>query len=385
MRHRNTIFASLLKVLPQRQFKTNVKRHGGDRYVKGLRTWDQLLALIYAQLTGASSLRGLVANWNANSEHHYHLGTREVRRSTLSDANNQRPVEIFADLFAQVSARAGRVLKREGGEMVRLIDSSPIPLGQLFECARWNGRTKGMKLHVVYDPDGDHPRLVEITPANINDVNVGRDFTIEPGATYVYDKAYADYDWWGRLHDNNCIFVTRPKTNVSFEIIATRSGPYRPGDGYTVLEDALVAHATRSHNRLAMPLRLIKVQRHQDGRELTLVTNDLERPADAIATLYKTRWQIELLFRWIKQHLKIGVFLGRSENAVRIQILVAMITFLLLRTAARANGADLSAIRFAQLIGANLFARKDIAHVDKPPKRLHHPPYVHPDQMRFAC
>lgn len=385
MHHANTIFASILKALPRRQFEAIVKHHGGDRYVKTLRTWDQFVALIYGQLSHASSLRALELGWNANAHHHYHLGAGALRRSTFADANKRRPARIFADVFNKLSGLAERRLKSEGCEVIRLIDSSPVPLGELFKWARWNGRTKGLKLHVVYDPKADHPRLAELTPANVNDVNVGRDVAPEPGATYVFDKGYADYAWWQTLHDADCRFVTRPKNNVRFKVIAKRHGPFKPGDGYTVLDDNVVEHNTCSHRKLAMALRLITVRRHQDGREMVLISNDLERSADAIAMLYKKRWQIELLFRWIKQHLKIRSFLGRSENAVRIQVLVAMITFLLLRIAAKANANALSPIRFAELIGAGLFERRDITHIDKPPERRKKAIYTHPNQMRFAC
>ena len=304
-----------------------------------------------------------------------------MRRSTLADANQRRASEIFSDAFNWLSGLADRKLKSEGQEVVRLIDSSPIPVGELFKWASWNGRTKGLKLHVVFDPNADHPRIAELTPANLNDVNVGREITLEPGATYVFDKGYADYTWWQKIHDTGCTFVTRCKTNVRFEVIETRHGPYKPGDGYTVLEDDVVEHQTAGHIKLAMRLRRITVERHQDGRTLTFISNDLERTADDIAMLYKKRWDIELLFRWVKQHLKIRTFLGRSENAVRTQVLIAMITYLLLRIAAKAHSVSLKPIRFAELVGQCLFERKPLTHIDKPPPNRQRPRYAHPDQL----
>lgn len=386
MRHQNTILASLLKPLSRRRFDASVRRHGGDRYVKAMPTWNQFVTMIFGQLSNASSLRGLEAGWNANAHCHHHLGAAgPLRRSTLADANKRRSPEIFAETFNWLSGLADAKLKAEGREVVRLIDSSPIPVGELCKWASWNGRTKGLKLHVVFDPHADHPRICELTPANVNDVEVGRDIALEPGATYVFDKAYVDYGWWQEMHDSSCIFVTRPKNNVGFKVIETRLGPRKPGDGYTVIEDAIVEHKTRSHTKLAMKLRRIKVRRHRGSQVLTLISNDLERTADEIAMLYKKRWQIELLFRWIKQHLKVAKFLGRSENAVRIQLLIAMITYLLLRLAARAHCVKLEAIRFAELIGQCLFERKDLTHIDKPPPRpWRRPAYANPEQLTLA-
>jgi putative transposase len=164
-----------------------VDRHDGDAYDKSFRSWDHLIALVYAQLAGINGLRALEAGFNANPQHHYHLGTGELCRSTLSDANARRPAGIFAQVFAMLSASADRQTRREGAEMVRLIDASPIPLSKVCEWAKWNGRIRGMKLHVVYDPLADVPTCVEITPANVNDVEIGGQVAIEAGTTYVFE------------------------------------------------------------------------------------------------------------------------------------------------------------------------------------------------------
>lgn len=366
MHHRNSIFASLLKPINRRRFAASVARHGGNAYDKGFRSWDHLVALIFAQLAQADSLRGLELVWNANAHHHYHLGVGRLARSTLSDANHRRPVAVFAETFADLSGLAGRELRREGGEMLRLIDATPIPLDDLLAWADWNGRTRGLKLHVVYDPGADHPRDLAITAANVNDVTVGRHVPIEAGATYVFDKAYCDYAWWTRIHEGKAFFVTRRKRNARFVATRRRGLRKRIGDGFTVTEDAEVKLVTQGRSRLHAPLRRIRVER-DDGGKLVLITNDLRRPAVEIAALYKKRWQIELLFRWIKQHLKLRNFIGRSENAVRLQLVAAMIAYLLLRIAARQSRLTMPAIRFAELVANGLFARKTIARIDKPP------------------
>ena len=384
MRHCNSIFASLLKPIPRRGFEAAVARHGGDDYDKSFRSWDHLVTLIFAQLSRADSLRGLEAVWNAHAHHHYHLGTGPLARSTLSDANSRRPVAIFAETFAMLSGLAEPALRREGGEMLRLIDATPIPLDEIVTWAEWNGRTRGLKLHVVYDPAADHPRRIEITPSTVNDVEVGKAVPIERGATYVFDKAYCHYAWWTQIHAAGSYFVTRRKTNAVYQLVRRRPLEKITGDGFTILDDAEVELATQGHAKLAIPMRRVRLKR-DDGAVLTLITNDLDRPAVEIAALYKLRWQIELLFRWIKQHLKLHKFLGRSQNAVRLQVIAAMIAYLLLRIAARHSRLAMPAIRFANLVAGCLFARKPVAKIDRPPDVHPAKPQPHsPNQQEFA-
>ena len=210
MRFAPSIFGQLLEAIDRRQFQALVDRHDGDAYDKSFRSWDHLVALIYAQLCGSSRLRGLEAGWNANSQHHYHLGSGPLMRSTLSDANRRRPVALFAEAFGLVAGLLDRQTRREGAEMLRLIDSTPIPLGKLCDWAKSNGRIRGMKVHVVYDPKADCPRILDITDANVNDAQIGRQITIEAGATYVFDKGYCHYGWWTAIAEAGSIFVTRP-------------------------------------------------------------------------------------------------------------------------------------------------------------------------------
>src|SRR5947208_2752072 len=183
MRFADSIFASLLKPIHRRTFQKIVDQHNGDAYDKSFKSWDHLVALVYAQLAGIEGLRALEASFNANPQHHYHLGTGEFARSTLSDANARRPAGIFAQTFTLLAGQADRHTRQEGAAMIRLIDASPIPLGKVCKWAKWNGRIRGMKMHVVYDPLADVPMCVEVTPANINDVEIGRQVAIKPGAT----------------------------------------------------------------------------------------------------------------------------------------------------------------------------------------------------------
>lgn len=385
MRYVNSIFTSLLKPIDRRRFQAMVDRCGGDAYDKSFRSWDHVVAMVYGQLSHAGSLRGLAAGFNAHSHHHYHLGVGAVTRSTLSDANSRRPVEVFARTFTMLSATADRATRQEGAEMIRLIDASPIPLGRLCGWARWNGRIRGLKLHVVHDPRTDCPRAVEITPATVNDIEVGRQVEIEAGATYVFDKGYYHYVWWAQIDAAQAKFVTRPKVNTRLR--PTRHRPVRNpiGDGFKVLNDADVVLASKGDSKLPIALRRVRVKRDTGGT-ITLVTNDLSRTAVEIASLYKARWQIELLFRWIKQHLDIRKFLGNNDNAIRLQVLAAMIAYLLLRIAARTSRVKVPALRLAELVGQCLFSRRQFAKIDKPPpiNPSKTAPRTSPNQMAFS-
>jgi putative transposase len=366
MRHVDSIFARLLKLIDRRRFQAIVERHDGDAYDKSFRSWDHLVALIFGQFSGADSLRGLELAFNANAGHHYHLNVGELSRSTLSDANARRPVGVFAETFTMLSDMVDRQTRCEGAEMVRLIDASPIPLGKMSKWAKWNGRIRGMKMHVVYDPNGDCPRCVEVTDANVNDVEIGRQVEIEAGTTYVFDKGYYHFGWWKKINDAKAFFVTRTKVNTRLRVTERRYVRKRLGDGFRIIDDAEVVLASKGDSRLPMPLRRIKVKRDKGGT-ITLITNDLERSAVEIAQLYKGRWQIELLFRWIKQHLDIRNFLGINENAIRLQVLAAMIAYLLMRIAARMHRVTMPALRLAELLCQRLFMRMPISEIDQPP------------------
>jgi putative transposase len=384
MRFRDSIFGRLLEPVNRRQFQTVVDRLEGDAYDKSFKSWDHLVALIYAQLSGNNSLRGVVAGFNANPQHHYHLGTSRLSRSTLSDANARRPTGIFAQTLATLSAMASRQLRSEGMEMVRLIDASPIPLGKVCSWAAWNGRIRGMKLHVVYDPKCDVPTCVEVTAANINDIEIGRQVPIQAGITYVFDKGYCRFDWWQKINDGRAFFVTRLKERIRFRAFKHRTFRKR-GDGFTIIADDEVKLASRGDSRLPIPLRRIKIRR-ENGGVITLLTNDLTRTAVEVAALYKSRWQIELLFRWIKQHLNIHTFLGTNDNAIRLQVLAAMIAYLLLRIAARVNGIKMLPLRLAELVSQLLFTRRALAAIEKPPPFNPSRPKCRksPNQMEFC-
>jgi putative transposase len=327
----------IMKGLPRGSFDRLVQAHQADKHAKGFGCWDQLVTLVYAQLSGASSLRVLEAGFNSQGTHHYHLGTGPVRRSTLADALARRQTAVFAEAARLLMSQAGRHLRREGRELLYALDSTSITLkGPGFDTwtrANRTCHTQGIKLHVLYENDAQIPVQHRITAPNVNDIDEGTRLSIEPGAVYVFDKGYCDYNWWGRIEAQQALFVTRFKRNAALAVESTR--PIAAGDAEVILNDEIVRFANKHprggrKNHYQKPLRRVTVARPEHDRPLVLATNDLDSPARVIAKRYQDRWQIELFFKWIKQHLRIKTFLGRSENAVRIQILTALITYLLL-------------------------------------------------------
>lgn len=367
MRHDNSVFHQVLKQVPWTFFDRLVDEHQGDRRVRRLTCKSQFVALLFAQLSGSTSLREIEAGLMSHATRLYHLGARPVARTTLADANASRPAGLFADLFAHM-AGASRRTRRQMGDGVRILDATRIELSSL--SGGWLEATNGrhaLKLHVAYDPNANTPLDCDLTGERVNDIVPARTRPIEPGATYVFDLAYYDFAWWADLHDQGCRFVSRLKSHTCLDVIAEQAVPA----GGAILADRIGllpqrrAHARR--NPFADPLREITL-RIATGKIIRLVTNDIDTPADEIADLYKQRWQIELFFKWIKQNLKLGHFLGTSENAVRIQLFVALIAYMLLRAAHAAQSAVRQPLAFARLVRINLMHRRPINTLNAPPQ-----------------
>jgi IS4 transposase len=380
MRHQNILFHDVLKYLPSHCLERSVEKYDADNLSRKLDTKCHLIALLYGQLSGATSLREIITGMASHQTRLYHVGAVPVKRSTLSDANAQRPWQVFGDVFAELLKQAHRGLRRATADAVRLIDSTTVPLSSLSaDWATFSTDVFGAKAHIVYDPHADRPVYFAVTNSRINDITAAKAMPIEPGATYVYDLGYYDYSWWAALDDVGCRFVTRLKKNTPLKVVeenkVSRNG--------NILSDR-IGHlpqrlARSRRNPLQVPVREIRVTL-DSGKVLRIVSNDLDAPADEIADLYKQRWQIELFFRWVKQTLRITHFLGTSENAVRIQIVVALIAFLLLRLAQAAQKAVQRPLDFARLVRANLMQRRRIDQLLQPP-----PPIpVNPNQFSLG-
>lgn len=377
MQHQNSVFHDLLKHVPWSAFECLVDDHGADARIRRLTTKSQFVALLYGQLSGASSLREITTGLESHQERLYHLGASVPRRSTLADANALRPVAVFSDLLATMMKQAHRRLRRDMAETTYLIDSTGLRLNALSASwARFSAGVCGTKLHIIYDADADRPIYAAVTAANVNDITAAQAMPITPGATYVFDLGYYDYAWWARMDAAGCRIVTRFKANTPLDLIEELPLP----QGSTILSDRIgflpVRQAKSRRNPMGDAVREVRVTT-ETGKVLRILSNDLDASAQEIADLYKRRWAIELFFRWIKQTLKITRFLGTSENAVGIQIAVALITFLILRLAQATQIAVKSPIAFARLVRANLMHRRRIDRLLKPTVR----PSGNPNQM----
>ena len=365
--HTNTVLRDILKLVPWSEFEKLVKNHGSDELVRSFTTKRQLIGLLYGQLSGASSLRDIETSMRSHQGRLYHAGGLAPARSTFADANRSRNPEVFSGLFMHMLAMMTRGLRRKLGDAVRLIDSTSLHLaGVGTNWARFSADVCGAKAHVVYDPDLGCPIYHMITEATVNDITAAKAMPIEAGATYVFDLGYYDYGWWAALDDADCRIVTRFKKNTPLHSV--KSMPVEPATG--ILSDSIGflpgRQAKSRRNPMQGAVREIVVTM-ETGGTLRILSNDLDAPAKEIADLYKRRWQIELFFRVMKQTLKITHFIGRSENAVRIQIVVALIAFLLLRLAHDANKIVASPLAFARLVRTNLMERRAIAELLRPP------------------
>jgi IS4 transposase len=356
-------FHRIMQGVPRGTFASLVERHDGDKHSKGFSCFNLLMAQVFGHLSGSGSLRDIETGFNEHRSHHYHLDTGPLRRSTLADAGKKRNPAVFEALARVLMKTASRQVRRRGAECLLLLDSTSFTLkGRGFDdwaAAHRTRNTQGLKLHLVIDAGGTLPVWQTITAANVNDVSTAADLPLQRDATYVFDKGYCDYTWWARFDDQDAHFVTRLKRNASVDVVKTRP---LPADAPAILADEIIRFANKHpragrRNHYTAPLRRITVDRPDHDTPLVLVTNDMNRPASAVADCYKARWQIELFFKWIKQNLRIKQFFGRSENAVRIQILCALIAYLLLAIYRNATAPDTSLLRVLSTLRVGLFQR----------------------------
>jgi len=359
-----SLFSQLIDYLPKHEFRKCVERYAGNYRVRRFSCWDQFLCMAFAQLSYRESLRDIVACLRSQQRRLYHLGIRgAVSRSTLADANEARDWHIYAD-FAQALIPEARRLYRDEpwgldlAHTVYALDSTIIDLCMtLFPWARYKPTQHALKLHTLLDLRGPIPTVLHITPAQAHDVHMLDRLTPEVGAFYVMDRGYLDFERLYRWTQHGAFFVTRARKNFRFR--CTHSHPADKSTGVQCDQTiALLWFYTRKG--YPAPLRRIRYWDAQRQRRLVFLTNNFALPAPTIAELYRRRWQVELFFKWIKQHLRIKAFYGTSENAVKTQIWIAVCTYLLVAIVRKRLNLSINLYTMLQILSVSLFEKTPI-------------------------
>jgi hypothetical protein len=359
-----TVFSQLIEHLPEKDFQKCVARYRGDANFRGFSCWDQLLAMAFAQLTYRESLRDIESCLRALQSKLYHMGFRgKVSRSTLADANESHDWRIFAD-FAQgliATARPLHACDLMGVDLhqsLYALDSTTIDLClSLFPWAKFRQRKAAVKMHTLLDLHGNIPTFIRVTSGAVHDVNILDEITPEAGAFYVMDRAYIDFQRLFVFTLSSAFFVVRTKSNVLLE--RRYSHPVDKSTG--VLSDqTVILSSVESATAYPDPLRKVSYFDPERSKRLKFLTNNFTLPARTIADIYKQRWQVELFFKWIKQHLRIKAFYGTSENAVKTQIWIAVSIYVLVAIVRKRLGLEASLYQILQILSVTLFEKTPI-------------------------
>jgi hypothetical protein len=331
------VFAQLVEFLPQRVFDRMVLNHSGNKYIKHFSCWNQLLCLIFGQLSDRESLRDLAIIIEAHQSKTYHLGLgRNISRSNLSKANENRSYKIFEEFAYHLIGLAQAKNSNDDFEIkgkIYAFDATTIDLClSVFYWANFRKNKAGIKLHTQFEINTQVPVFIHFTNANVHDVNAMDFIKYEQNAYYIFDKAYVDFLRLFAITQANAFFVIRAKTNLKFRRIYSQKTDRLSGVIYDQIGKLTNKKALKNYPN---KLRKIKFYDKETNKTFVFLTNNFDLTALQIALLYKQRWQIELFFKWIKQHLKVKTFWGTSENAVRIQINIAIITFCLVSILAK--------------------------------------------------
>jgi hypothetical protein len=358
------VFAQVMQHLPLTTFRRCVERYGGEHKVKRFSCLDQYLCLAFAQLTWRESLRDIEACLRVQSSKLYHLGFRSsIARNTLANANAVRDWRIYADFAQHLIGIARRLyaddpLSLDLDDTVYALDSTTIDLCfSVFPWAPFRSTKAAVKLHTLLDLRGNIPSFIFISDGKMHDVNILDQLLPEAGAFYVVDRGYVDFERLARLDDAGSFFVTRAKSNLK-----ARRRYSRPVDRSTglVCDQTVFLAGFYSRQGFNRPLRRIKFNDPQTGKRLVFLTNNFALDALAIATLYKSRWQVELFFKWIKQHLRIKAFFGTSENAVKSQIWIAVSVYVLVAIVKKRLALPATLYEILQILSLSLFEKTPV-------------------------
>jgi len=362
-----TIFAQLMEFFPSYEFRKCVERYNGNYKVKSFTCLDQFLCMAFAQLTYRESLRDIEACLRGAKPKLYHMGIRsKVSRNTIAHANEIRDWRIYAD-FAQVLIKIARELYAEedfGLELdqtVYAFDSTILDLClSVFPWAKFRKGKAGIKLHTLLDLKGNIPVIIRITPAKIHDVNILDDLLFEAGAIYIFDRAYVDFARLYRIHQSRAFFLGRAKSNFVFKRLYSQ-----PVDKATGVRADQIVMVTGFYTLKDYPEKLRRIRYYDTTtkKRFVFLTNNFDLPAITITELYKCRWQVELFFKWIKQHLRIKAFYGTTENAVKTQIWIAISIYVLVAIVKKRLKIDRSLYTILQILSVSLFEKTPILQV----------------------
>ena len=360
-----TLFAQVMEFVPWTSFARIVQRHGGNAGVRTLSCAEQFRAMAFAQLTWRESLRDIEASLSANASKLYAMGFRSaVKRSTLADANESRNWLIWSDLAAILIRRArklysGDALGVDLDSTVYALDSSTIDLClSLFDWAPFRSTKAAIKLHTLLDLRGAIPAFIHISDGKLHDVNVLDMLSFEAGAFYVMDRGYVDFERLYALHQAGAFFVTRAKSPMDARRVYSTPTDRSTG---VISDQKVMLNGYYSARKYPEHLRRIRFKDPETGKTLIFLTNNTALPPLTIAALYKSRWQVELFFKWIKQHLRIKHFLGNSENAVKTQVWCAVATYVLIAIVKKELQLDASLYTCLQILSVSVFEKTEIS------------------------
>lgn len=370
MAHHNTILSQVLQLVKRHDFdKIEQAGFRPARKYRKLSRWSQFVTMLYAQITSRTSLRDLEAHFAVHKKRLYHVGAAQVRRSTLADANNKRPAEFYEALFEHLYQSCRPLAPKHKFRFknpLYSMDATVINLcADVFSWAHFTPAKGGIKAHTVLDHDGYIPAFVEITDAKTSDLAIARTLSLPHRSILVVDRAYIDFEWFGCWHRAKNFFVTRIRKDLRFKVIERR----KPNKSGGVTSDQVIRLTGKKSGCCPFNLRRIGFRDPKTNKHLVFLTNNLKLSAQTIADIYKDRWQIELFFKWIKQHLKIKSFFGTSKNAVMTQIYIAMITVLLLAYYKWLNKLGHSLSQILTLLQGAMFERRNLYEFFKPPSQ----------------
>jgi putative transposase len=378
--HNTTVLSQFLKLVCRHEFESLANRHHQGQKLRKMTRWSQFVALCMAQLSGRSSLRDIESNLEAQQAKLYHLGMGRVTRSTLARVNERQPCELYEELFGKLLKRCQAVSPGHGFRFhnkLYSLDASTIDLClSVFPWATFRTTKGAIKLHAAVDHGGYLPSFVALTEGNIHEVKMAPHLNLPKGSIVVFDRGYVDYGWYNSLNSRGISFVTRQKRNAGYRVIERRCVAAATG----VTSDQVICLTGPKADRCPVKLRRIGYRDPETGNHYVYLTNNFKLAARTIADIYKSRWQIELFFKWIKQNLKIKAFIGTSKNAVMTQIWIALCVYLILSYLRFTSCMGRSIQQILKLLQLNLFDRRELVPLIQG-RSLDPPGLVQPNQM----